>query len=346
MAVLINKKPCLIIDRTLTELSKIKKQFTEEEVLIFCRLLKKIGVDLIEINGKIMKKIAVLAPDIEFIMQLESEDDLELYSLQESVKFCVLTVGENLLKEFKQKKNKFKDCKIILECKGNTIDQFEELIEDKYFKFNNINYLRIQGLSRYMAAHWQTLIQKITKKSDIGIDICPENEYCLATSIALDLPGTITGISFISASFNGIGGYAPLEELLMAAKVIKGYEISADFSLLQSLKRKFEDLVGETIANDKPVIGKNIFKYESGIHADGIEKNSMTYEPYQPEMVGLERKLVIGKHSGKKAVICKLKELKITYDEKDIPEILNKIKKMSIILKREISDHELANLCH
>jgi len=340
MAIFIDKRPCFIIDRTFTESSKMKEQIKSEELYHFFKMLKKIGVDLIEVNSVFLKKVETLPLDFDFVVRIDSMEDFECCYSMENVKFILLTEIK-ILKELNNNNHK-----IIFECKGNEIEEIEERIKDLSTIANKINFLRIQGLSRYMGADWQALIKKITTKMDVGIEICPGNEYCLATSVVLDLLGSTDGVSLISASFNGLGSFAPLEELFVAAKVIKGYEVLNDLSLLQTLKKSFENLTGETVANDKPIIGENIFKYESGIHADGIEKNPMTYEPYQPEMVGLKRKLVIGKHSGKKAVIAKLKELNIIYSENDIPKLLNNIKKMSIIFKREILDYELVIICN
>ncbi len=71
----------------------------------------------------------------------------------------------------------------------------------------------------------------------------------------------------------------------------------------------------------KPVIGEDIFKCESGIHVDGIEKNTHTYEPYNPDDIGSKRTIYIGKHSGKKAVVLRLNSLNIDCNELDINKV-------------------------
>ena len=49
----------------------------------------------------------------------------------------------------------------------------------------------------------------------------------------------------------------------------------------------------------QPIVGSNTFAHESGIHVDGVLKNQNCR--FQPG-VGLQRQIIIGKHSGSKAV--------------------------------------------
>ena len=48
----------------------------------------------------------------------------------------------------------------------------------------------------------------------------------------------------------------------------------------------------------KPISGENAFSHESGIHVDGVIKHSKNYENFAPEIIGRERKILFGKHSG------------------------------------------------
>ena len=49
-------------------------------------------------------------------------------------------------------------------------------------------------------------------------------------------------------------------------------------------------------------MGRNAFAHEAGIHQDGVIKDRRTYEIMQPEDIGVESTLVLGKHSGRHAV--------------------------------------------
>ena len=74
-----------------------------------------------------------------------------------------------------------------------------------------------------------------------------------------------------------------------------------------------------------------------------IEK-TITYEPYEPSMVGLNRELTIGKHSGKRAVQKKLKELGIACKVEDAARLLKTIREKSIQCKRDLLDEEILDI--
>ena len=81
--------------------------------------------------------------------------------------------------------------------------------------------------------------------------------------------------------------------------------------------------------------------HESGIHADGAIKNPKTYEAFQPEEVGLERQIVIGKHSGSASLRMKFAEYGIDLSKEEAEELLPKIRSASVSLKRSLFDKEL-----
>jgi homocitrate synthase NifV len=84
-----------------------------------------------------------------------------------------------------------------------------------------------------------------------------------------------------------------------------------------------------------------VFAHESGIHADGVIKNPLNYEVFTPEEVGLERQLVIGKHSGTKSIKMKFKEFLIELDDEECADILKIVRTHAIESKRGLFSKEL-----
>ena len=61
---------------------------------------------------------------------------------------------------------------------------------------------------------------------------------------------------------------------------------------------------------NKAIVGDNAFAHEAGIHQDGMLKNSITYEIMTPSSVGVpEGKIVLGKHSGRHALIARCRAM-------------------------------------
>ena len=81
--------------------------------------------------------------------------------------------------------------------------------------------------------------------------------------------------------------------------------------------------------------------HESGIHADGVIKNPLNYEAFAPEDVGLERQIVIGKHSGSRAVYRKFQEFGLELTQEDCDGVLALVRKTAVELKRALFDKEL-----
>ena len=81
------------------------------------------------------------------------------------------------------------------------------------------------------------------------------------------------------------------------------------------------------MARMKPVSGRNIFATEAGIHQDGLLKNPDTYLPFRPEKVGADGvQLVLGRHSGRKAVAHRLQSLGLSDTDENIQRVLEAIK--------------------
>jgi 2-isopropylmalate synthase len=71
-----------------------------------------------------------------------------------------------------------------------------------------------------------------------------------------------------------------------------------------------------------------------------VLNNAATYEAFKPELVGMDRQIVLGKHSGAHSVKDRLNSLKIKFPEERINELLAKIKELAVGGK-EIDDAEL-----
>ena len=91
--------------------------------------------------------------------------------------------------------------------------------------------------------------------------------------------------------------------------------------------------------------GTNVFAQESGIHADGILKNPANYEAFSPEAVGLERQIIIGKHSGTNALVQKFNDqFSVELDADTASRLLERVRATAVELKRPLFDKELVLL--
>ena len=70
------------------------------------------------------------------------------------------------------------------------------------------------------------------------------------------------------------------------------------------------ELIGFEVQPNKAIVGRNAFAHEAGIHQHGVLNNPLCYEIMTPETVGIPaERIVLGKHSGRHALVYKYREL-------------------------------------
>ena len=146
---------------------------------------------------------------------------------------------------------------------------------------------------------------------------------------------------------NGLGkraGNAALEEVLMALKHVFRYDMDIDTKKFKELSEYVSNASGRELPAWKAIVGSNMFKHESGIHADGALKDPKNYEAFEPEEVGLQRQIVIGKHSGKAAIINKFLEYDIELSPEMASKVLEEIRSVSVRMKRSLFDKEIVGI--
>jgi len=153
------------------------------------------------------------------------------------------------------------------------------------------------------------------------------NDFGLAT--ANTLTAIEAGADAPHVCVNGLGeraGNAALEEVVMALETLYGYRTGVRTERLFELSRLVEELSGVPVAPNKALVGYNAFSHEAGIHAHGVLAHTLTYEPLQPEELGRSRALILGKHTGRAAVVEKLRERGIVAPEESLVELLTRLK--------------------
>jgi 2-isopropylmalate synthase len=155
----------------------------------------------------------------------------------------------------------------------------------------------------------------------------------LGLAVANTLACIDEGANVVQCTVNGIGeraGNACLEEVVMAFTLHQdqyGRRHSIDTTKLVGLSKLVSAMTGIQLAPNKPIGGETIFATEAGIHQDGLLKNIDTYLPFRPEMVGAEGvKLVLGRHSGRRAVAHHLEQLGLTLTDDQVLQVLEGLK--------------------
>ena len=179
---------------------------------------------------------------------------------------------------------------------------------------------------------FQKMVAKVVEVADAGdarVDVHTHDDFGLAAANAL--AGYEAGASQAQVSVNGIGeraGNAAYEEVVMALESLYNVSTGIDTTKITELSRLVEEKSDVPVPGNKPVVGANAFSHESGIHAAGVIENADTFEPgvMTPEMVGAQRELVLGKHTGTHSVKQRLKEVGFDPTDEEVREVTRRVK--------------------
>lgn len=183
---------------------------------------------------------------------------------------------------------------------------------------------------------------------DISVSVHCHND--LGMAVANTLSAIKNGADRCDVTVNGIGeraGNAALEEIVMALKT-RADEFDCytniDTTLLSKTSKTVSAITGIYIPLNKPIVGRNAFAHESGIHQHGILSDKSTYEIMTPQSVGInESTITLGKLSGHHAFEEKLKELDIHLSPSVSEAAFNAFKDLAC-RKSNVSDEDIRAL--
>ncbi|RAK11786.1 homocitrate synthase NifV [Halanaerobium saccharolyticum] len=370
-------KKVKLIDITFRDFDLLDLSNSNLQRLKMIKMMGKMGLKEVEIGSP------VLTDKIKFIEMTSGKDkikeeiDLKFRSwnrplisdlrksLQAGVDLVVISISlknlnfrsnkynktaDKLLNDLKRSIHyaKTKGLEIIVEIQNASAVNLNQILEVTAFcKKLGVNRLSYQEAETVIEPlKFKKRIEDIIRTADIKLEVNCSNIF--QTAAAASLAAYNAGASGICASINGFSknlySRTALEEIMMILKKLEVLDREYKTEKLFELSQLMAEHLNDFPADNKAIIGKGIFKHESGIHVDGILKNPTTYEAFSPAEVGLRREIIIGKHSGKKAVIAKYKEFGIDLSLKEAELKLKKIKRKSIKLKRALTETELKDI--
>ena len=173
------------------------------------------------------------------------------------------------------------------------------------------------------------------------------NHNDLGLAVANALAAVRGGARQIECTINGIGeraGNTSLEECVMAMRTRNDnlpFETGIKAQEIYNSSRVLSNVTGLVVPYNKPIVGRNAFAHESGIHQHGMIANQMTYEIMTPESVGRAKsELVLGKHSGRAGLAKRCEELGYTLGSDEIAELYQRFIKLAD-QKKEVFDDDL-----
>ena len=188
-------------------------------------------------------------------------------------------------------------------------------------------------------------IAALRAATDLAIEMHAHDDLGMAT--ANTLAAIRAGATHVNTTVNGLGeraGNAPLEEVVMGLRQCHGVDCGIDLRDFPALSARVAHASGRPVAWQKSVVGAGVFSHEAGIHVDGLLKDPDNYQGFDPELVGREHRIVLGKHSGAGAVQLVMRRLGLTLDDASAATLLGKVRRFVAEARRVPNDDDLLAL--
>ncbi len=190
-----------------------------------------------------------------------------------------------------------------------------------------------------------------------GIEKITLSAHChddLGLAVANTLASVQAGVRQVECAINGIGeraGNASLEELAAIFTVRHSPEnLPYTHNIVMNKLYPTSQMLAECItfgaAPNKAIVGANAFAHAAGIHQHGVMVNPLTYEIMTPESVGVaHNSLVLGKHSGRRALEHRLIELGHNLSKPELDAVYHRFTELAD-RKKTIYDQDILGLIH
>ena len=189
-------------------------------------------------------------------------------------------------------------------------------------------------------------VRKMRERLGVPIEAHFHEDFNM--SVATTIAALKAGAEVAHVTVNGIGercGNTPIEALLVSLQCLYGLDLGIDLTKLIDLSKDVEARSGIPVPKTKPVVGDNIFGWETGIPV-GYWKNAKDIDPLimLPYMWTLVNQRAPYIYTGKKSGVANMQlvaeELGRTLDKDQAKELMQLVKALAIEKKRDLSREE------
>ena len=179
---------------------------------------------------------------------------------------------------------------------------------------------------------------------DIPLHFHGHNDFGLGTASAV--AAVRGGADWVQGTINGIGeraGNSDLCEVALALFCLYDVPVNLDLTQARRVSALVQKAGNYRVDGWRPVVGDNLFTRESGAVANQFHIPE-AIEPYSAEIVGADRKIVLGKKSGLSSIKLKVEELGLDVAEDSYPAILVEVKEKATAAGRLMTDDEFRSV--
>ena len=189
------------------------------------------------------------------------------------------------------------------------------------------------------------LVASLRARTSLALEFHGHNDLGLAT--ANTLAALRAGCTDASVTVLGLGeraGNAALEEIAVALLRLDGRSTGIRLPALQPLADLVAAAAGRSVSPAKAIVGRDVFAHESGLHVAALIKEAETYQGLDPALLGRSHSIVVGKHSGGRALAHVLARCGIALDPNLAAPLVAAVRRAAVERKRALTPGELERL--
>ena len=179
-------------------------------------------------------------------------------------------------------------------------------------------------------------VMEITKtvKNNIDTEIGIHTHNDTGMGDANTIMAVKAGAKHIQGTILGFGercGNANLSTAICNLQLKLGYNcVNNSINEITSLCRMVAEISNKKLVKNMPYVGKSAFTHKAGMHVDGVNKVSHSFEHVSPDSVGNNRRFLMSEVAGRSTVLKKVNEIDstITKDNEVMFKIVEEIKNL------------------
>lgn len=152
--------------------------------------------------------------------------------------------------------------------------------------------------------------------------------------VANSVEAVLAGAEHVQGTLVGYGercGNANLSAIIPDLQLKCGVAcVAGDLKNLTEIARRVAEISNVRLNRGMPYVGKSAFTHKAGMHIDGVNKSSRSFEHVSPEEVGNERRFLMSEVAGRSTVLGKIQKVdpSVKKDDPVTAKIIEKIKEM------------------
>jgi len=181
------------------------------------------------------------------------------------------------------------------------------------------------------------MVQQFGGKDGVTVGIHTHNDCGMA--VANSMSSIHGGAGMVQGTINGIGertGNANLCAIVPSLALHQKSKLTCALNLkyITKVSRFMDEILNHSHNPAAPYVGNSAFAHKGGLHVAAMERNPLSYQHVEPQLVGNEMRVLISELSGRQNIMRKMKEMDIQFggNQSELAtSILNRVKRLESI---------------